>query len=274
MVPVATVAEVFDSIQRVKSAATDFGTNFFPVQKKLQAWIDHQELFAENRGGAAFFFRKDRDFWHLYFCAGNATALARELTGLKEIKEAALTADLVGNETSLAARIGALEGAGFRRYSHLQRMARLAKAHAFGSSANEAEVVLATKRDAVGVLALLDASFDKYADQLPVLYEIEAAVEAGQMLVVRAADEIAALMHFETQGVTSTVRFWAVAAAHQNRRLGSALMKRYFESQSAVKRFILWVVAENRNAVEKYQHYGYAADGLIDHVLVNGLIRK
>ena len=200
--------------------------------------------------------------------------MGRELGGLTEVKQAALTADLVGNEASLAALIGALEGAGFRRYSHLQRMARPAKPHAFGASTNDGEVVPATQADATGVLALLDASFDKYADQLPVLYEIEAAVEAGQMFVVRGNGDIAALMHFETQGVTSTVRYWAVAAAHQNRRLGSALMRRYFESQSAVKRFILWVVAGNRNAVEKYQHYGYAADGLIDHVLVNGLISE
>ena len=41
----------------------------------------------------------------------------------------------------------------------------------------------------------------------------------------------------------------------------------------AVKRFILWVVATNENAVKKYQHYGYAADGLIDHVLANKMIR-
>ena len=67
MVPVATVAEVFDSIQRVKSAAKDFGTNFFPVQKKLQSWIDHQELFVENRGEAAFFFSQGPRFLAFLF---------------------------------------------------------------------------------------------------------------------------------------------------------------------------------------------------------------
>ena len=44
MKPVATVSEVFDAIQRAKAGAPDFCTNFFPVQKKVQDWIDHDEL--------------------------------------------------------------------------------------------------------------------------------------------------------------------------------------------------------------------------------------
>ena len=48
MIPVRTVDEVFTAIQQVKAAAPAFCTNFFPVQKKLQGWIEHGELKCES----------------------------------------------------------------------------------------------------------------------------------------------------------------------------------------------------------------------------------
>ncbi len=50
------------------------------------------------------------------------------------------------------------------------------------------------------------------------------------------------------------------------------LMRHYLESHGGVRRFTLWVAAVNQNAIEKYRHYGYAPDGLVDQVLVNEMI--
>jgi ribosomal protein S18 acetylase RimI-like enzyme len=65
-----------------------------------------------------------------------------------------------------------------------------------------------------------------------------------------------------------------VAKRFRSRRFGSILVRHYFAAQSTVRRFILWVTADNDNAVLKYRHYGYAPDGLIDHVLVNGIVHS
>jgi GNAT superfamily N-acetyltransferase len=120
---------------------------------------------------------------------------------------------------------------------------------------------------------LLECSFDRYADQLPMLYEIEVAIEAQQILAVKCGGALAALLFFESQGFTSTIRFWVVAERFRSHRFGSVLIRHYFAAQSAVRRFILWVTADNDNAVMKYRHYGYAPDGLVDHVLVNEMTR-
>jgi hypothetical protein len=56
MILAPTIGGVFDAIQQVKTGAPAFCTNFFPVQRKLQEWIEHGELLVENRGEAAFFF--------------------------------------------------------------------------------------------------------------------------------------------------------------------------------------------------------------------------
>jgi RimJ/RimL family protein N-acetyltransferase len=49
-------------------------------------------------------------------------------------------------------------------------------------------------------------------------------------------------------------------------------MRHYLGAPGGIRRFTLWVNAENQNAIQKYEHYGYAADGLVDHVLANEMI--
>ncbi len=273
MSPVTASSQVFDAIQKAKTGASAFCTNFFPVQAKLEGWIKHGELFAESREGTAFFYRKDCNFWHWYFCAADEGALKREATTSSVLKNDSVVVDVIGKIGTLDALLGAVETAGFKRYRQLVRLARPAKAEP-ETLAGDNPVVLAAKGDVAAILELLQQSFDCYADQLPTAYELEAAIEARQILVIRSGTELAALLFFETQGVTSTVRYWVVSEKYRANRYGSALIRHYFATQAAVKRFVLWVTADNENAVQKYNHYGYASDGLIDQVLINDMIRK
>lgn len=273
MIPVQTVGQVFDAIQQAKAGSPDFCTNFFPVQKKIQEWINHGELFGAFPRDAVFFFRRDRDFWHLYYCASSKTALHRELAAMPEIKTERVVLDVLGKDNEVAGMLGPWETAGFRRYTRLFRMARVAQA---GPGQGEAggKIEFGSLTDASGILALLERAFDRFGEQLPLLYEIEAAVQARHVLVARHEGRIAGLLFFETQGLTSTLRFWAVAPECRDLKFGSALMREYFSTQKGVKRFVLWVAADNLNAVQKYGHFGYKPDGLVDYVLANQMVRS
>ena len=272
MGPVTTITQVFDAVQRAKAGAPAFCTNFFPVHGKVQGWIDHGELLGEIRGQSAFFLRKDRDFWHLLFCAPDVAALQREITAIPSLKTERVAVDLVGSGAVLVELLKVVESAGFRRYARLLRLARPNQPGQL-QPAEGTEVLGADKTDCQAIMDLLECSFDRYADQLPMLYEIEAVLEAHQILTVKCDQALAALLFFESQGFTSTVRYWVVAERFRSHRFGSALIRHYFTTQSAVRRFILWVTADNENAVLKYRHYGYAPDGLLDHVLVNEMAR-
>ncbi len=272
MSPVTASSQVFDAIQKAKTGASAFCTNFFPVQSKLDAWIKHAELFEETREGAAFFFRKDQDFWHWYFCAADTGVLKREAQSSSVLRSEPTVVDLVGRNGTMAELLGAVQSGGFKDYSRLVRLARTAKAEPAVSEGPN-PVIWAEKRDVPAVLGLIETAFDRFADQLPTAYELEAAIDAKQILLIRQEGEVAALLFFETQGVTSTVRYWVVAEKYRANHYGSALIRHYFGSQTAVRRFVLWVTANNENAVEKYHHYGYSADGLVDHVLINDMIR-
>jgi GNAT superfamily N-acetyltransferase len=261
--------DVFQAIQDVKArAGSAFSTNFFPVRPKIESWIEHEELLIERRTGAAFFFRRDRDFLHLYFAAESASALETEVTSLGALRAERLTLDLVGAESAIAGPRQSLSAAGFRGYATLIRLARMPQS---GSSeaAGSQEVKKVELRDAVEIVKLLEAFFDPYADQIPLLHEIESAIEAGQIIAIKREDKIAAFIHFETQGVTSTIRYWMVAEPFREQGLGAAVLRHYFAIHSAVRRFTLWVNAANKNALRKYERFGYAPDGLTDHVLIN-----
>ena len=269
MIPIQIPGQVFDAVRKAKAGATAFCTNFFPVESKLRGWIDHGELFAELRNGAAFFLRKDRDFLRLFFCAADLATLQREIAAWPDLQGERLITDLVGNESSVNDMLSALEPAGFRRHTQLQRLVRTGRSE---SAADSPPVGFAEKADGRAVLGLIEDAFDRYGEQLPMLYEIEQAIESRQILAARRDGELAGLLFFETQGLASTVRFWAVAEKFRDLKTGSALIRHYFKLHDSVRRFTLWVNSSNENAIRKYRHFGYAPDGLIDHVLATGPI--
>jgi hypothetical protein len=274
MSSVRTAAEVLEAIQKVKAAATSFCTNFFPVQSKLESWVAHGELTLEARDEVTFFLRRDRDFSHLYFCAANPSAFGRELGRLSAIATEKLAIDLVGPEASLAQLLNLAQQSGFYPYSRLVRLARVASPITPSADQFPAVIELAAQSDSLQILRSIELSFDRFADQLPTPYEIEAAITARQIFIIKQNGEIAALLFFETQGLTSTIRYWLVASQFHSRGFGSALIRHYFITQPAVRRFMLWVAATNENAIQKYQHYGYAPDSLVDHVLVTKAVKN
>jgi hypothetical protein len=263
MTPFRTVAEVLTAIQTVKAGAADFCTNFFPDGQKLQDWVGRNELFL---------FRRDRDFSRMFFCAASPAALREGLAALPNLRAERVVAEVVGAESALTGMLAGLEAAGFHRYRKLQRMARLGQSTLPPAAGAEMPVTLAEGADAPMILNSLKGAFDRYAEQLPTASEIESAVAAGQIFVVKLDGKLAGLLFFETQGMTSTLRYWLVAEGFRDRHVGAALMRRYLATQSAVRRFLLWVIASNDNAVQKYLRFGFAPDGLVDHVLASAPI--
>jgi hypothetical protein len=130
----------------------------------------------------------------------------------------------------------------------------------------------ADESDSAEILGLIESCFNRYADQLPLLYELQDAIADRQVTVIKQERKIAAALFFETQGLTSAVRYWVVAEPFRTQHLGSSLIRRYFRTQDGVVRFILWVSAANAEALPKYEHYGYKPDGLVDQVMATAAI--
>jgi ribosomal protein S18 acetylase RimI-like enzyme len=269
MVPITTTQSVYDAIAQVKAGAGAFCTNFYPTPTKLEGWIARQELWTVPGRKTVFFLRRECDFWHLHFCAPDAETLGRELIQLPELRTEKIVSDIIGASHEL---LPGMERAGLRRYKQLLRMTRVAQQEASPDDPWREQVAFASEPDAEAVLGLIQSAFNHYAKQIPSPEEIRAAIQAFQIIILKLGSQIAGLLHFETHGATSTLRFWTVSQRFRDRRVGGALMRHYLASQSAVRRFVLWVDEGNDDAIRKYRRYHYDNDGVSDHILANPCI--
>ena len=266
---VDTIGAVFAALQQVKTDAPAYCANFFPAPQKLERWIDQGELFLEFSPGAVFFFKMDREFWRIYFCAANRDVLRRQFMSLTAVKTEPMVIDMLEYESTPDGLLPLIESIGFRRYAKLCRLTCPGSAHLPSSRSDDRQPVYAVQEDVPGIFEMLGCYFDRYAEQLPKLSEVEMAVENRQVSILKHDQTIAGLLFFETQGAASTIRYWLVAEKFRALHYGSALMRAYFAAHGATRRFPLWAMADNDLALQKYRHYGFTPDRLTDHVLVN-----
>jgi len=272
---ISSVDQVFAAVQQVKGSASAFATNFYPVRSKLETWIGHETMNVATAPGAAFFFRKDRDFEHLYFCAADLPTLEKELLALPQINSARLTLDLIGSEAAIQPQIDILQKAGFKAHTRLLRLSRAAQSGTVAPATalpKNFHLTVADECDSAEIMKMIETCFNPLTDQLPAMYELQDAIGDRQILTVKTERKVAAALFFETQGLTSALRYWVVAEPYRSQHLGSALMQRYFKTQDSVVRFILWASAANTDALAKYEHYGYKQDGLMDQVMTSAAI--
>ena len=245
---VQSADEVGKLVSRVKSTATEYCTNFYPTPAKLQNWVRHAELWCENAEGAVFFLRKDRGFTHLSFCAKSRDSLKRGIENLPIVKEEPFVLDLVGAEAALVPFWELLKTQGFSLYQRLFRMTRTVSPEHEAMPAADARVVTAAVDDCQAILDFLLQSFDCRAEQIPMLYEIRDAVDLGKILVVRQGQDLAGLLFFETQGMTSTLRYWLVDRGFRDQRIGAALMSRWFLDHPKTRRQVARVTRALRRS--------------------------
>jgi hypothetical protein len=263
---IETAATVYGALQAVKQPGRSFLTNFFPSRPKIESWVARRELSLATRGATALFLRRDSDFLHLYFFTDGPEGLRDSLRALLGSEGGTIVSDLLGREGDLGLVDAAFASNGFSRHTRLIRLARVAEDPA--PSAVEPGVECAEPSDAAAITAVLHGAFDRYAEQLPVQQEIRDAAADRRILLVRSADAIAGLLFYEVDGFSSVLRYWLVGAGFRDQRVGARLIRSYFALCPAVKRFTLWVLADNENAMARYRNYGYGPDGLIDQVMI------
>lgn len=246
-------------------------TNFYPTPDKLQRWIEAGTLFSMTAENVLFILRRDRDFLHLSYMASGAAELGAALHELVKSANDTLTVDVLGKGEQVDQIAMLFAKAGFDVHCSLHRMTMTTTTHAGTSlppSTVDAEVVFATPDDAAALAGMLEAALDRYTEQIPNEAEMKRAAAERKVLVIKSGAAIAGLLFFEVTGQSSLLRHWLVDGAHRDQRIGARLMRRYFADCKDVRRFVLWVISDNHNAIDRYRHYGYQQDGLIDQVLM------
>lgn len=265
MKQLASVAAVYEELDRARRAG-QVTTNFYPTPEKVQRWIDGGELFSQTAANVLFLLRRDRDFLHLSYLASRPADLAGALDELGSSET--LTVDVLGKEHQVREIAALFEAAGFRGYCALHRMTLTNDGTSLPPADEDPEVVFADAGDATALAGMLEAALDRYAEQIPDADEMQRVAAERKVLVIRSGGALAGLLFFELTGQSSLLRHWLVDGAHRGQRVGARLMRRYFAECKAARRFALWVISDNDNAIDRYTHYGYQRDGLIDQVLM------
>lgn len=265
-------ARLQEAIQRIKRGAAGFTTTCFASPAQLEAWIERGVLSSLESERSLILLRRDRDFHHIYHVAADAEALSASLAALSSRNGAAdfgsaLTADLVGRDADVRALADLYRRAGFAEYTSLFRMVRLADP-ATPDDYEDPQVVLAEPVDAPAILAFLERLLDRFAEQIPDRAEIDQAIARQNIIIIRRGPELGGLLFFETTGQTSILRYWFVDDRHRNEGIGARMIKTFFRLCRASKRIMLWVIADNADAIAKYQHYGFRAESLVDQIMI------
>lgn len=265
---VACAREIAEALHRVKVEPSEYVTNLYATPAILASWIEAGELDSHEAAGCLLLFRRDLGFRRLYFAARSRQDLAGYLRDPDmDWRAETVTSDLVGRPLDVAPSVGAFAGAGFARYTTLIRMARVGLAPA-PNEPTDPNVSFARPDEERIVHGFFENLLDRYSEQTPSLREIREAIADEKVLIVRREGHLAGALCYATTGVTTTLRYWFVAIAHQNRGVGAALMRRLLWLSRESRRIVLWVMADNHDAITKYEHYGFRRDGLVDEVML------
>ena len=72
---------------------------------------------------------------------------------------------------------------------------------------------------------------------------------------------------FELSASTLYLRYWFTHPDYRDKKVGSRLLRRFFEEGKDTKRQLFWVIRTNENAIKRYKHYGFTEENMYDFVM-------
>lgn len=267
---VADPATLTRAIAQVPRTCAGHTTSFFATRERIVEWVRKGTLSVLQAEKALLVLRRDRDFVRVYHVAAEANALAHALSELAQATQTGVyVSDLVGHPSHLVPIVNTYRGAGFATHGQLIRLQRI--------NADENATIIpdgvrpASAADLSSVQELLERQLDPWLEKIPDADELREKINGGAVLVVAQGSGIAGCLVYETTGVSTVLRYWHMDLRLRNRGIGSRLMRSFLHRCAASRRILLWVIAGNTDAIDKYHHYGFHEDGLVDNIMVKPL---
>ena len=263
---VRSAGALFDELRQLRTGAPGFTTTLFAAEAQVEAWARRGVLSRVTAPGCILLLRRDRALAHLYHWAASREALDAALASLPGTGEPPLVADLVDRAERVPQLSALYARHGFARYATLVRMARVAPAGA--PAAMPPDVEVAGPADTADVHAFFERLLDPVSMQVPELEEIAEAIAQRSVLVVRRGAALGGVLVFQLQGQSAILRYWWVHERARDQGIGARLMRGMFAACASARRTVLWVLADNDDAIRKYEHYGFGREGLVDEVML------
>lgn len=266
--------EIIQSIEQIRILQTSvrekrngFLTNFYLDEFKHTIWIQKGVFFYEWVNNTLFFVKKSETFWNVFYTTTTLEVFQLDLQKFKtENQEQTLVFDLVGREAQCLAMIALFETVGFLQSTSLVRMTKTTESVDF---IPDETIQFATNEEVQEINSLLHTFFNDKNEQIPFIDELREYAHQKHILVCKENGKIAGFLIFEMNASTLYLRYWFTHPDFRDKKVGSRLLRKFFEIGKETKRQLFWVIRDNENAIVRYKHYGFVEENMFDYVMSN-----
>lgn len=249
----------------IRSLRLGFITNFFLDPVKHGLWIEKGDCHFERVGHTVFIVKLSSSFWNVFYCSTSIADLGTDLTAFLEAHSTTtMVFDVVGRDIQCQPVVELFCAKGCHEATSLVRMMRPTTPMEYlaDGTVRHAEV-----DDLPEISRLLHAFFDEQTEQIPYDEELLEFVRQGHVLVCEENGEMAGFLVYELNVTTLYLRYWFTHPDFRDHKVGSRLLRRFFEEGKDTKRQLFWVIRSNENAIKRYRHYGFVEENMYDFVM-------
>lgn len=251
----------------VRAMRQGFLTNFYLDEVKHALWIEKGVCEYEWVTDTLFLVKKSETFWNVFYCTTTLEVFSSDLAEFKfRHPEVTMMFDVVGRDTQGVPLVKLFEEQGFTEAASLVRMTRKTEPTDY---VTDNSIRHAKKKEATTIHQLLHQFFNEKTEQIPFVEELERYVEEGHVLVCEESGNLAGFLIYEINATTIYLRYWFTLPAFRDKKVGSRLLRRFFEEGKNTKRQLFWVIRNNENAIKRYKHYGFTEENMYDYVMQN-----
>lgn len=262
---VQSIEQLRQQSNEIRSLRCGFITNFFLDPEKHGVWIGKGDCMLERIGNTLFIIKKSPAFWNVFFCSTSLDELGNAIDSLKfEYLDTTMIVDIVGRDVQCEPMVELLRGKGFKEATSLVRMSRMANPFDYFA---DKTISKATVYDMVQINQLLHEHFDEQTEQIPYYEELCEYANQGHVLVCIELEQVVGFLIYELNATTLFLRYWFTDPDYRDRKVGSRLLRRFFEEGRDTKRQLLWVIRSNENAIKRYRHYGFTEENMFDFIM-------
>lgn len=266
LIRVNSIDRLLCSIAKVRSLRKGFITNFYLDPSKHALWIAKGDCYTEKIRDTLFIIKKNLSFWNVFFCSTTLEQLVDDFNRfqINHVGQG-MVLDIVGRKAQCMPVVSALEGCNCKMLASLVRMKRISDTMPEESSGHK--ILTSDDNSIHEINRSLHVFFNERIEQIPYFEELMKYSHQGQILVCEENGVMAGFLIFEHNPSTLYLRYWFTHPDFRERKVGSRLMRRFFEEGKESKRLLLWVIHTNENAIKRYRHYGFAEEDMFDFVL-------
>lgn len=251
-------------VRDVRTLRKGFVTNFYWDPNKHPYWIADGSFEYDQYDGCVLMVHSQEKFTNLFYIASDFGIIAERLQTL-QLKTPVMT-DLVCKGEG-DKELKAFKSMGFETYQSLYRMTHVGQL-AGNDWVKDPRVKYGEEVDVTLVYEALQRDFDPLAEQLPSIKEIDDFKNRNQLLVIKDGQKLCGFLIFELSGQTWYLRYWYTSPDYRNQGVGSGLLKTSLIYGIDSKRQMFWVIADNTNAIVRYEHYGFTRENMNDYVMI------